>query len=299
MKAADTLAQPAPAQPRRARGLESRTTQERLGLVLAAVVITLIAAAYIFPLYWMVITALKTDVEVFQVPPGLIPQTPQWQNFPLSTTYIPFWLYMWNTLIICTLTIIGVVMSSSLIAYGFSRVRWPGRNIVFIIYLSTIMLPAQVTLIPLYIIFRQLNWVGTILPLVIPAFFGNVLYVFLLRQFFMTIPNELTDAARIDGASELGIFFRIMLPLLKPALATVALFTFVATYRDFLGPLIYLTDQSQWTISLGLQMFKNMYGAQWQLMMAAATITMIPTVVLFFLTQRTFIEGIALTGIKG
>ncbi len=298
MKAAKTVAYPVAAQSR-SRGMESRTNQERLARTAAYLIITLVAVAYVFPLYWMIVTALKTDVEIFRVPPTLVPTDPQWQNFGLSTTYIPFWLYMRNTAIVSGLTIIGTVASCALIAYGFARVRWPGRNAVFLVYLSTIMLPAQVTMIPLYIVFRQLGWVGTFLPLVVPAFFGNALYVFLLRQFFMTIPNELTDAARIDGASELGIFSRIMLPLLKPALATVALFTFVATYRDFLGPLIYLTDQSQWTISLGLQMFKNMYGAQWQLMMAAATITMIPTVVLFFLTQRTFIEGIALTGIKG
>jgi multiple sugar transport system permease protein len=191
------------------------------------------------------------------------------------------------------------VVSCSLIAYGFARVNWPGRNVVFVVYLSTIMLPPQVTMIPLYIVFRNIGWVGTMWPLVVPAFFGNVVYVFLMRQFFMTIPNELSDAARIDGAGEFGIFRRIMLPLLKPALASVALFTFVATYRDFLGPLIYLQDETQWTISLGLKMFQNMYGLQWQLMMAASALTMIPTIILFFLTQRTFIEGIALTGIKG
>ncbi|MFZ4848773.1 MAG: carbohydrate ABC transporter permease [Caldilinea sp.] len=280
-------------------GLRSRRNQERLGQALAYLICTLVALAFVFPLYWMVSTALKTDAEIFLVPPSLFPADPQWQNFAASTEYIPFWQYMVNTLLICVLAIVGTVTSCSLIAYGFARVRWPGRNGVFIVYLSTIMLPAQVTMIPLYIVFRQIGWIGTIWPLVVPAFFGNALYVFLLRQFFMTIPNELTDAARIDGASELGIFRRIMLPLLKPALATVALFTFVATYRDFLGPLIYLTEQNQWTISLGLKMFQNMYGAQWQLMMAAATLTMIPTVILFFLTQRTFIEGIALTGIKG
>lgn len=281
------------------RGLGSRRNQDRLMKGLAYVIASFVALAFVFPLYWMVSTSLKTDVEIFMVPPTLIPLDPQWQNYPASTQYIPFWQYMFNTLVICALTIVGTVISCSLIAYGFARVRWPGRNVVFIIYLSTIMLPAQVTMIPLYIVFRQMGWVGTMWPLVVPAFFGNALYVFLLRQFFMTIPNELTDAARIDGANELGIFWRIMLPLLKPALATVALFTFVATYRDFLGPLIYLTEQNQWTISLGLKMFQNMYGAQWQLMMAAATLTMIPTMVLFFLTQRTFIEGIALTGIKG
>jgi len=291
MQAVETLHQPS--------GLQSRRNQDRFSKGIAYVVCTLVGLAYVFPLYWMVTTALKTDVEIFQVPPSLFPAAPQWQNFLASTQTIPFWLYMYNTLVICLLTIIGTVASCSLIAYGFARVRWPGRNVVFMIYLSTIMLPAQVTMIPLYIIFRQMGWVGTIWPLVVPAFFGNALFVFLLRQFFMTIPNELTDAARIDGANELGIFWRIMLPLLKPALATVALFTFVATYRDFLGPLIYLTDQDQWTISLGLKMFQNQYGAQWQLMMAAATLTMVPTVILFFLTQRTFIEGIALTGIKG
>lgn len=278
---------------------QRRSIQNGLGRWLAFAICAFIALSYVFPLYWMLVTALKTDAEIFLFPPTWIPQDPQWQNFPAATVYIPFVRYMWNTLVISALTIIGTVFSCSLIAYGFARVRWPGRNIAFLIYLSTIMLPAQVTMIPLYIIFRQLGWFGTILPLVVPAFFGNALYVFLLRQFFMTIPNELSDAARIDGASELGIFLRIMVPLLKPALATVALFTFVATYRDFLGPLIYLKDQDQMTISVGLKMFQNMYGAQWQLMMAAATLAMIPTVVLFFLTQRTFIEGIALTGIKG
>lgn len=298
MSASQSLSR-SPANRTRPDGLSSRRNQDRVSKGLAYMIASLVAVAFVFPLYWMVTTALKTDVEIFTVPPTLFPIDPQWGNFVASTQYIPFWLYMANTLIICALTITGTVVSCSLIAYGFARVQWPGRNVVFIIYLSTIMLPAQVTMIPLYIIFRQIGWVGTMWPLVVPAFFGNALYVFLLRQFFMTIPNELTDAARIDGANELGIFWRIMLPLLKPALATVALFTFVATYRDFLGPLIYLTEQNQWTISLGLKMFQNMYGAQWQLMMAAATLTMIPTMILFFLTQRTFIEGIALTGIKG
>lgn len=283
----------------RPTGMSSRRNRDRVAKGIAYVICTLIAIAYVFPLYWMISTALKTDAEVFLVPPTLWPAAPQWQNFPAATSYIPFWGYMMNTFIICALTILGTVISCSLIAYGFARVRWPGRNIFFVIYLSTIMLPPQVTMIPLYIVFRRLGWVGTMWPLVVPAFFGNVVYVFLLRQFMMTIPNELSDAARIDGATEFGIFRRIILPLLKPALASVALFTFVGTYRDFLGPLIYLTDETQWTISLGLKMFQNMYGLQWQLMMAASALTMIPMIILFFLTQRTFIEGIALTGIKG
>jgi multiple sugar transport system permease protein len=280
-------------------GLSSRRNRDRMSKGIAYFICSLIAIAFVFPLYWMVSTSLKTDAEVFLVPPSLWPANAQWQNYPAATTYIPFWGYMLNTFIICALTIIGTVVSCSLIAYGFARVHWPGRNVFFVVYLSTIMLPPQVTMIPLYIVFRYLGWVGTMWPLVVPAFFGNVVYVFLLRQFFMTIPNELSDAARIDGANEFGIFRRIMLPLVKPALASVALFTFVATYRDFLGPLIYLTDETQWTISLGLKMFQNMYGLQWQLMMAASALTMVPMIILFFLTQRTFIEGIALTGIKG
>jgi multiple sugar transport system permease protein len=295
---ADTLS-PSVRTADRPTGLSSRRNRSRVAKGIAYFICTLIAVAYVFPLFWMLSTALKSDSEVFLVPPSLFPAVPQWQNFPAATTYIPFWGYMLNTFVICALTILGTVISCSLIAYGFARVRWPGRNIFFVIYLSTIMLPTQVTMIPLYIVFRQLGWVGTMWPLVVPAFFGNVVYVFLLRQFMMTIPNELSDAARIDGAGEFGIFRRIILPLLKPALASVALFTFVATYRDFLGPLIYLTDDTQWTISLGLKMFQNMYGIQWQLMMAASALTMVPMIVLFFLTQRTFIEGIALTGIKG
>jgi multiple sugar transport system permease protein len=297
-----TARQAASAVVRTATSLDWRQNQitiERIKKGLAYFFCTCMAVVFVFPLYWLAVTALKTDAEVFQLPPGLLPAIPQWQNFPAATSYIPFWQYMWNTFVIAGVTIIGTLISCTLVAYGFARVRWPGRNLIFVIYLSTIMLPSQVTLIPLYIVYRNMGWVGTIAPLVVPSFFGNVLYVFLLRQFLLTIPQELTDAARIDGANELRILWHIMIPLMRPALATVALFTFVNVYRDFLGPLIYLTNQDQWTISLGLQLFKNQYGAQWQLMMAASTLAMLPTLVLFFLTQRTFIKGIALTGIKG
>jgi multiple sugar transport system permease protein len=291
------MAIPRASQPR-AGWRASRQRQTRLVKGFAYVICTLIGVMYVFPFYWMVITALKTDQQIFLWPPTLVPPTPQWQNFWEATRYIPFWLYMKNTFVICLIAVVGTLTSCTLVAYGFARIRWPGRDLAFIIYLSTMMLPGQVTMIPLYIVFRKLGWVGTIAPLVVPTFFGSAFYVFLLRQFFMTIPLELTDAARIDGANELDILWRIMLPLIKPALAAVALFTFLGNYRDFLAPLIYLTEQTQWTISLGLQLFKNMYGFQWQLMMAASALTMVPTVVLFFLTQRTFIEGITMTGIK-
>ncbi len=278
---------------------ENRIIQDRIKRTIAYTIVIIMAVAYIFPLYWLLVTALKTDVEIFAQPPPIIPPNPQWHNFADSTTYIPFWRYMWNTIAISGLTVLGTVLSCTFIAYGFARIQWPGRNIVFLIYLSTIMLPSQVTLIPLYLIFKDLGWVGTFLPLVVPHFFGSALYVFLLRQFLLTIPQELSDAARIDGASELSILWHVMIPLMRPALAVVALFTFVQTYRDFLGPLIYLQNQQDWTISLGLKLFQNMYGAQWQLMMAASTLAMLPTIVLFFFTQKTFVRGIALTGLKG
>ncbi len=278
---------------------ENRLVQDRIKRMIAYTIVMIMAVAYIFPLYWLVVTALKTDIEIFQQPPPIFPSDPQWQNFGASTTYIPFWRYMWNTIAISGLTVLGTVLSCTFIAYGFARIQWPGRNIFFLIYLSTIMLPSQVTLIPLYLIFRDLGWVGTFLPLVVPHFFGSALYVFLLRQFLLTIPQELSDAARIDGASEPGILWHVMIPLMRPALAVVALFTFVQTYRDFLGPLIYLQNQQDWTISLGLKLFQNMYGAQWQLMMAASTLAMLPTIALFFFTQKTFVRGIALTGLKG
>ena len=278
---------------------ENRLVQDRIKRAIAYTIVMIMAVAYIFPLYWLVVTALKTDVEIFQQPPPIFPPDPQWQNFGASTTYIPFWRYMWNTIAISGLTVLGTVLSCTFIAYGYALIQWPGRNLFFLIYLSTIMLPSQVTLIPLYLIFRDLGWVGTFLPLVVPHFFGSALYVFLLRQFLLTIPQELSDAARIDGASELGILWHVMIPLMRPAMAVVALFTFVQTYRDFLGPLIYLQNQQDWTISLGLKLFQNMYGAQWQLMMAASTLAMLPTIVLFFFTQKTFVRGIALTGLKG
>ena len=281
------------------RWQENRLIQDRIKRTIAYTIVIIMAVAYIFPLYWLLVTALKTDLEIFAQPPPIFPPNPQWQNFEASTTYIPFWRYMWNTIAISGLTVLGTVLSCTFIAYGFARIRWPGRNIIFLIYLSTIMLPSQVTLIPLYLIFRNLGWVGTFLPLVVPHFFGSALYVFLLRQFLLTIPQELSDAAKIDGASELSILWYVMIPLMRPALAVVALFTFVQTYRDFLGPLIYLTNQQDWTISLGLKLFQNMYGAQWQLMMAASTLAMLPTIVLFFFTQKTFVRGIALTGLKG
>jgi multiple sugar transport system permease protein len=222
-----------------------------------------------------------------------------WSNYPRAVTYIPFFTYFGNTLYIAAFNVIANLISSSLVAYGFSRINWPGRNTVFIVLVSTLILPFAVTLIPTFIVFRDLGWIGTFNPLTFPALTANAFHVFLLRQFFMTIPQELSQAAKIDGANEFQIYWKVILPLAKPALAVVALFTFIGSWNDFLGPLIYLNKKETFTLSLGLYGFLSRSGNQWGLLMAAVTIMISPIIVLFFLAQRTFIEGITLTGIKG
>jgi multiple sugar transport system permease protein len=210
-----------------------------------------------------------------------------------------FLLYLRNTLRLCLLGVFGTVLSCSLVAYGLACVNWRGREALFWIMLATMMLPGQVTMIPVFLTFKKLGWIGTILPLVVPTFLGNAFFIFLLRQFYRSIPAELVEAARIDGCSDLGIWWRIMLPLSKPALAVVGLFTFIGTWNDFLGPLIYLIDNRQYTLSIGLAMFQGQYGGQWGEMMAMSTLMLMPIVILFFFTQKTFIQGVKLSGIKG
>ncbi|HTE19673.1 MAG TPA: carbohydrate ABC transporter permease, partial [Armatimonadota bacterium] len=251
------------------------------------------------PFYWLLITSLKSDVEVFAVPPVWVPKALLWGNFVRAVEYVPFFTYLKNTLVICVLSVIGTVVSSSLVAYSFARIEWPGRNVLFLLVLATMMLPGQVTMIPVFAIFRTLGWIDTILPLVVPQFLGTAFFIFMLRQFFMTIPLELSDAARIDGCSEWDIYRRVILPLSRPALATVGLFTFIASWNDFNGPLLYLNDERKATLSLGLQQFVSQHGAEWSLLMAASTLMTIPIIVIFFFAQRTFIQGITLTGIKG
>ncbi len=225
---------------------------------------------------------------------------PQWGNFPAALEKIPFLTYTRNTLLIALLSVLGTILSCTVVAYGFAKIDWPGRDFVFVIVLATMMLPQQVTLVPLYIVFtRVLHWSDTIWPLVVPAFFANAFDIFLLRQFYRTIPNELIEAARIDGSSEWGIFTRIVLPLSRPVIATVAVMSFLYAWNDLQGPLLYLNSQQNLTLSVGLLEYKTTHQVQWNLMMAAATIFAAPIIALFFLTQRTFIEGVKLTGIKG
>ena len=271
--------------------------------------LALIALSLIFlvPFLWLVSTSLKPIEETMRQPPSLWPAHPQWHNYRDAWVYgsdklgyIPFLVYGRNTLILCILTVAGTVMSNAAVAYAFARMRWPGRDYLFAATLATMMIPFPVLMVPTYALFRYLGWIGTFRPLWVPAFFGSAFNIFLLRQFFRTIPFELSESARIDGCSEWGIFRQIILPLSKPALAVVALFTFMGTWRDFLGPLIYLLDQKTFTLSLGLQFYQSQHGGtQWHLLMAASTIVITPVIVLFFFTQKQFIQGIAITGLKG
>lgn len=282
----------------RRRGVSAKTANVISG-VMGHLALTILGLIFLFPFFWMLTTALKPEEQIFAFPPEFWPEKFVWQNFPDAMTFVPFGTYVANTLIVCFWTVVGTTLSSAVVAYGFAKVRWPGRNIVFVVMLSTMMLPYQVTMIPLFTLFAKIGWVGSFLPLTVPSFFGVPFFIFLLRQFFMTIPNDLSDAARLDGASEFRIWWQVILPLTKTALITVALLTFIGSWNEFLQPLIYLNDESQYTISLGLQQFLGQYTTRWGMLMAGATIATLPILVLYFFAQRTFESGISTTGIKG
>jgi multiple sugar transport system permease protein len=275
--------------------------RRRIDPARVAVYVALIGLAILFmaPFVWMVSTSLKTGPTSIAVPPVWIPDPVVWQNFPDALAKINFWVSLRNTLFYALPAVVGTVISCSLVAYGFARVQWPGRDIVFVVLLATMMLPSQVTFIPLYVIYAKLGWTGTFLPLVVPTFLGNPFFIFLLRQFFLGIPRELSDAARIDGASELRILRTIVVPLSVPALITVGLFTFIDKWTDFFGPRVYLSDPNQYPLSIAIQTFQAAHKTDWPLSMAASTVITLPLVVIYFFAQRKFIQGITLTGIKG
>ncbi|MGD0091387.1 MAG: carbohydrate ABC transporter permease [Planctomycetota bacterium] len=271
-------------------------------------VLLVLAVPYILPLIWMLSTSLKSDLQIFpregsSLSPvslaNLIPRPVQWRNYPDALKTVPFSLYLQNTLLLCLLNVAGAVASSAIVAYGFARIRFRGREPLFLLLLATMALPGQVTMIPTFALFTKLGWYGTFLPLIVPAFFGNAFFIFLMRQFFMTLPEELAEAARIEGAGEWDIFWRIVLPLSKPVLATCALFQFLGSWNDFFGPLLYLNDPSRYTLAYGLQQFLSSYGGKYAQLMAATTLFTLPVILLFFLAQKTFIQGIATTGSKG
>jgi multiple sugar transport system permease protein/sn-glycerol 3-phosphate transport system permease protein len=289
------------AAPKPARWRLGQERQRALTHAFAYVLLTAGAIIIMIPFFWMISTSLKKQWDVYQFPPVWIPTPPQWENYAQALTSYPFTLYLLNTLRVVIFANLGTLFSCSLAAYGFSRLRAPGRDAIFIVLLATMMLPYTVTMIPIFMVFNKLHWVDTFKPLIVPAFFGNAFYIFLLRQFFFTIPRELEDASRIDGCNPFQTFWKIILPLAKPALATVAIFQFMDSWNDFLGPLIYLSDESNRTLALALAYFKGSarIGPQMHLMMAVAFVVLIPPLLLFFFAQRLFIQGIVFTGVKG
>lgn len=279
----------------------TRKQRERRKNIILHIVLILCSIAFIFPFLWMLFTALKTPQELLLGFEQFFPTDPQWSNFVDAVTMIPFLLYLKNSLFITTMVVLGTLISSTTAAYAFAKLEWKGKNKWFLLMLATMMIPIQVILIPTYIMYSYMGWLATRLPLIVPAFFGGgaAFYIFLLRQFFMGVPKELSESAIIDGANHFQIFFKIMLPLSKPALLTVALFTFMATWNDYFGPLIFLSDPDHWTLAIGLRSFQTRFGGRYDLMMAASLLIMLPTLILFFTAQKSFIEGITFTGIKG
>ncbi len=267
--------------------------------ILVYVIIVVLSAIFLVPFLWMLCTSLKSFQEIYQNPPTLFPHKLYLTNYVLAVTKMPFFLYFMNTLVISVLCVVGTVLSSSMVAYSMSKIKWKGSKFLFPIIVGTMMIPTQVTMIPLYILFTKMNLVGTMVPLILPTFFGGAYYIFLLRQFFRTIPDSLIESATIDGAKDITIFTKVILPLCKPAVTSVAIFTFLANWSDFLGPLLYLNKQEQYTLSLGLQAFMQTHFVEWGPLMAASLVFTVPIIILFFFAQSYFIEGITVTGIKG
>jgi len=265
-----------------------------------------IATSLLFtaPFYWTIASSLKDPTEIFLFPPTWVPAVPKWDNYAEVWRRVPFGTFTLNTLTIALLSVLGTLLTSSLVAYSFARFRYPGRDAFFMLTLSTMMLPYEVTLIPQYLLFNRLGWLDSFLPLIVPYWFGgNAFSIFLMRQFFMTIPRDLDDAARIDGASFLRIFWNVLLPLSGPILATLAVIGFIAHWNDFLGPLIYLDSRTNFTVALGLRYFQNAAGLggdpMEHLLMAASVTFTLPCILIFFLAQRYFVRGIVLSGVKG
>lgn len=279
----------------------SRRAVRRRTQAITYVVLGLGAAIIMIPFLWMLSTSLKTNQDIYVFPPQWIPDPIRVANYADVMTLLPFWTYARNSFIIVASVVFGTVLSSSFTAYGFARLRAPGRDFIFLVILATLMLPTTVTLVPLYIGFNRIGWINTYWPLIAPAFFGTPFYIFLLRQFYLTIPRDLEEAARLDGASPYRIWWDIFLPLSRPALATVAVFTFFTTYNDFFGPLIYLTDDAKRTLAVALSYFNGSpdAGPQMNYLMAMTLLVTIPSLVAFLIAQRHFVRSIITSGIKG
>ena len=290
--AAVTYAQPG--------GATRRKTLRVIGRTLLYLIALAGSALMLLPQVWMLRSSFMDINQIFIYPPTWIPDPWEFKNYPDVFDTVPFWSYYQNTLTILIPTVIGTVATASLAAYGFARLRWPGRDLVFGILMTTLMLPYAVTLIPTFLIWSELGLINTFWPLIVPSWFGgHIFYIFLLRQFFRSIPRDLDEAALIDGASPIRILWDIVLPLSRPALISVVIFSSLNTWNDFLQPLIYLNDDRKFTLALGLAQFRGLYNSEWHLLMAASMLVVAPVLLLFVVAQRYFVEGIALTGIKG
>ena len=278
----------------------TRTQSKIIRNIILYVFLTLFSIICILPLLWMISTSLKSGNIIFESPPRWLPDGFHFENYKKAVQEIPFLQYFFNSTFITVLRIVAEVFVSALVAFGFAKFDFPGKNLWFLLLLSTIMLPSEVTLIPVFQLFTKLGWVNTFLPLTVPAFFGGqAVFVFLLRQFFMAQSNELMEAAMIDGANKFSIFLKIYLPISKPALITVGIFSFQGSWNDLMGPLIYLNDSSKYTLQLGLAMFNGMTKIEWGPLMAASLLTLLPILIVFFAAQKYFVEGITFSGIKG
>ena len=264
--------------------------------LLVTLVLVLLCVPALMPTVWMLSTAFKSEAQVLRGDASLLPHPAQTANFAKAVAAVPFALYLRNTVVLCLLNVVGAVGSSAIVAYGFARIPFRGSRLLFFAMLATMALPGQATMVPVFALFRFLGWYGTTLPLIVPSFFGAPFYVFLLVQFFRTLPEEMAENARLDGAGDWTIFTRLCLPLAKSALATCALFQFVETWNDFFGPLLYLNDPSTYTLGYGLQQFQSAFGGHQPQLMAATALFTLPVVLLFLFAQRTFIQGIATTG---
>ncbi|MDM5330549.1 carbohydrate ABC transporter permease [Neobacillus sp. CF12] len=279
---------------------KSANFKKKTGKTIVLIILILGSLLILSPIWWMIATSLKDMKEIMTYPPTFIPKEWHWENYLITLQKGPFLQYTLNTLFITFFVVIGNVVANSFIAYGFAKIQFKGRNVLFACVLATMMIPGFVTLVPQYVIYAKLGWLNTYLPLILPAFFGSAFNIFLLRQFFLTIPNELIEAAKIDGANHLYIWWKIFIPLAKPAIATVAIFSFNGAWNDFLGPLLYLNDESLYTLQLGLQIFKGQNDTQWNFLMAGSIMVLLPVITIFFFFQRYFIEGMNLTaGSKG
>jgi multiple sugar transport system permease protein len=279
----------------------ARARRDWLGPLARHALLIIVAALLLLPFYWMLNSALKSNSDIFAYPIQWWPDPVQWQNFAttIGSRYFPFARLLGNSIFFAGGVTIGTVLSCAAVGYGFARLRFPGRDLLFGITIATLMIPPIVIFIPTYVLFAKLQLIGGYTPLILPAFFGNAFFIFMMRQFFLGIPSDLSDAARIDGAGEFRIFWQIMLPLVRPALMVVAVFTLLYTWHDFFGPLIYLQDASQYPLSLGLYAFKSQRTADWASIMMGSFLTTLPLIVVFLFTQRYFLRGIATTGLKG